>query len=107
MLYLADDWDTFDTWCLQRGIDAETLTSRRLTNLVITHLSEGADRESKDKFLAELERIGRNIIDPKAEVPLIPDAKPPPGWKSEADNWAGIQAALGGMGMIKGGIHRG
>jgi hypothetical protein len=81
LTYLAQDWDTFDTWCLVRGIDADTLTSRRLVHLAFTQLTEGVDPERSTAFISELERIGNNLLDPVvAREGPIPDSVPPPGW---------------------------
>lgn len=108
LTYLTDRWDVFDEWCLLRGIDSDALTGRRLVILAVTHLTEGLDKERTASFLADLERIGNNILDPQpTEEAPIPDVAPPPGWKSDSDNWAGIQAALSGMGSMKKAVSRG
>ncbi len=108
MVYLTQDWDTFDTWCCLRGIDADTLTSRRLVALTLAHLTEGAERDRVEAFLADLERTGNNILHPSSpEAAPIPEVAPPPGWKSDAENWAGIQGFLGQAGTIKKAVSRG
>jgi len=104
MLYLMQDWDEFDTWCLFRGVDTSTLSSRRLVNLTIAHLAEGRDRAA---LLAELEPIGDSLLH---RTPISSHGKPeapPPGWKSDEANWAGIKSFLGSMGAVKGGISKG
>lgn len=107
MLYLTEEWDSFDAWCLLRGIEADVLTSRQLVTMVTACLTEGLDKERRAAFLEDLESIGRRLLDraPAEEQP-IPDAAPPPGWKSDRDNWAGIQAALGGMSTMKKAVSR-
>jgi len=104
MLYLERSWDTFDAWCLTRGVDTGALTSRRLVALTLAHLTEGADRERQEKFMADLERIGNDVIEQRHLETPIPDAAPPPGWKSDEENWAGIQAFLGTMRTTKKGV---
>lgn len=105
MLYLEQSWDVFDAWCLVRGIDTVGLTSRRFIALLLTHLTEGADRERHERFMADLERIGTDIIEGRHQAPPIPDVAPPPGWKSDEENWAGIQAFLGTMHTTKKGVN--
>jgi hypothetical protein len=104
MAYVTEEWDTFDTWCLARGLDTDTLTSRRLVNLTVAHLTEGLDAERVRDFLVDAERIGRRFFEP--EEPPIPDAAPPPGWRSDEENWANIQKALGQMATIDKGVSR-
>jgi hypothetical protein len=104
MIYLTQDWDEFDTWCLFRNVDAHTLSSRRLVNLTVAHLAEGRDRNA---LLAELEPIGDSLL---RRSPISTTGKaeaPPPGWRSDEANWAGIQTFLGSMGTVKGGVSRG
>jgi hypothetical protein len=105
LLYLEREWDAFDTWCLTRGIDADGLTSRRLVNLTIAHLTDGLERERAETFIGDLERIGNRLLEP-ATAPPIPDSAPPPGWKSDEENWANIQATLGQMGTIGKAVNR-
>jgi len=107
MAYVTEDWDAFDTWCLARGLDTDTLTSRRLVNLVVAHFTEGLDAERVRAFLEDAERIGRRFFEPTMpdDAP-IPDAAPPPGWKSDEENWRNIQATLGQMQTIDKAVNR-
>jgi len=106
MAYVTEEWDAFDTWCLGRGVDTNTLSARRLVNLVVAHLTEGLDEERVRAFLDDAERIGRRFFEPLEEAP-IPDAAPPPGWRSDEENWANIQATLGQMSTIGKAVNRG
>jgi hypothetical protein len=105
LAYVTEEWDTFDTWCLSRGVDTGTLSARRLVNLTVAHLTDGLDPERVRVFLDDAERIGRQFFEPPAEPP-IPDAAPPPGWRSDEENWRHIQATLGQMSTIGKAVNR-
>lgn len=108
MLYLTEEWDSFDAWCLVRGIDADALTSRRLVALTVMQLTEHLEKERADTLLADLERIGNGILEnTPVPPPPIPEVAPPPGWKSDNENWANIQGFLGQMGTTKKAVNRG
>jgi hypothetical protein len=107
MVYLTQEWDSFDTWCLSRGIDADALTSRRLVNVAWAHLTEGLDEEHTNRVAVEAERIGNRFLEGISdESSPIPDVAPPPGWRSDEDNWANIQGALAQMGTLNKGVNR-
>jgi len=106
MAYVIEEWDTFDTWCLGRGIDIDTITGRRLVNLAVARLTEGLDAERTKSFLDDAERIGNQLLEQRAEEAPIPDAAPPPGWKSDEENWRNIQATLGQMATIDKAVNR-
>jgi hypothetical protein len=108
MLWVAEEWDDFDTWCLLRGIDADSLPARRLVNMACACLTEGLEKDRVTALFSEFERIGSGLIERRKPEPSpIPDAAPPPGWKSDEENWAGVQAALAQMGTIGGAVSHG
>lgn len=108
MVYITEEWDAFDTWCLARGLDTGTLSARRLVNLTVAHLTEGLDAERVRTLLADAEKVGQRFFEPPVpdDTP-IPDAAPPPGWKSNEENWANIQATLGQMRTIDKAVNHG
>lgn len=110
MIYLTDRWDEFDGWCLMQGVETRELTSRRLVTLAGLHVLTVVDPARLPTLEDELNVIGEMLLHPekaKVETPSGKRRMPPPGWKSDDQNWAAVQGFLGQVSGVKGAISRG
>lgn len=119
-----EQWDEFDIWCLRQNIESSTLTARRMMHLAWVFFTEGAPKDKQQEFLIKSEQIGESIMtfhvkrkreqtaktiatQGRPKRTKLEDVTPPPGWKSDEQNYAGIQAMLGMMSNVKGAVSKG
>jgi len=97
LLWMCEEFDKFDLWCMKQGIEFHSLTSRRLVHLIYDHLTEGLDAEGIQNFDYKIEAVGKTILNP----PAPDEPKPPEWWMPEEQNWANIQSFLGQASVIE------
>lgn len=111
------EWRFFDGWATSSGIDLFKVSCPRYMNLILHYLTKDADAEGRKKFEEILEEIESEIEFKKAKalepvyeetenaegIKIVksnyawqaPPGWTPPGWQSDEDNMANIQALMG------------
>lgn len=110
------EWRFFEGWATASGIDLFKISCPRFMNLIFHYLTKDADAEGRKKFEEILGEIESEIIynkgkvlertdpDPETEDKKViqsnyswqaPPGWTPPGWQSDEENMASIQALMG------------
>ena len=117
---MSHEWDEFDTWCIFKNVDSFSLYSRRLVNVSWEYLTRTLNEEQKKSFLHSITDVGNGLLKKERKIKTVTRlnkkgekvekkqiAAPPPGWKSDKENYANIQGFLGMMGNVSKAVHRG
>lgn len=111
------EWHYFEGWATSQGTDLFTISCPRYINQILHYLTKDTDAEGRKKFEETLEEIESEIEykKAKAQEPVFseteteegikivqsnyawqaPPGWTPPGWQSDDQNMANIQALMG------------
>lgn len=99
-------------------MDPLELYSRRLIHFGWEFLTKGLAPEQKTEIFEEFDGIGKKLLKktppPKKVIKVKKDGTkavkhevaPPPGWKTDEQNYAAIQGMLGMLGTVKGAVSQ-